>query len=176
MSAQVVLLLISPSVFYGSFYVVAVFANSIAEPVRCVDFFACIAAAKSYFFFAVWTVDNLVHIIWVAFDVPVVWYVIWLISLLIVVPAVKRCHFWLPFFHHTSRNRFCHSQSSYGVHNQGERCHRRCNLCILWFVCPWDERHCCHRLWRCIHCLSWLSFWCLHVCVDDTASAVWAVG
>lgn len=57
------LLFISPLVFSCSFYVVAFFANSIVEPVGRVNFFACIAAAKSYFFSAMWTVDNLVHII-----------------------------------------------------------------------------------------------------------------
>ena len=87
------LLFISPSVFYGLFYVVAVFANSVAEPVWRVDFTACVAGAKSHFFAAMWTVDNFIHIKAVAFDVPVIWYVVWLVSLLIVVPAVKRCHF-----------------------------------------------------------------------------------
>ena len=175
MCDPVVLLLISPSVFYGSFYVVAVFANSVAEPVRCVDFFACIAAAKSYFFSAVWTVDNLVHIVWVTFDVPIVGYTIWVILLRFIIPAVEKWHFWLPFFHHTSRNRFCHSQSIHGEHNQDGRCHKRCNLDISQSECQWDGRRCCYRLWRCIRCLSWLFFWCLHVCVDDSATAVWTV-
>lgn len=93
MCAQVVLLLISPSFFYFSFHVVAFFANSIAEPVGRVNFTACVAGAISHFFSAMWTVDNFIHIKAVAFDVPVIWYVVWLVSLLIVVPAVERCHF-----------------------------------------------------------------------------------
>lgn len=92
MCDQVVLLLISPFVFYGSFYVVAVFANSIAEPVGRVNFTACVAGAISHFFSAMRTVDNFIHIKAVAFDVPVIWYVVWLVSLLIVVPAIKRGH------------------------------------------------------------------------------------
>lgn len=63
MCDQVVLLLVSPLIFAGAFCIVAFFADGIAEPVRRVDFFAGVAATKSYFLSAVWAVDNLVHVI-----------------------------------------------------------------------------------------------------------------
>ena len=126
---------IAPGVLASAFFIVAFLADGIAEPVRCVNFFTGIAGTKSYFVATMWTVNNLVHVESVAFDVPVIWYIVWFINLFIIIPAVKRCHFCLLSFHHTSRNCFCHSQSIHGEHNQDGRYHKRCNLDISQSEC-----------------------------------------
>lgn len=56
------------------------------------DFSAGIAATESYFLSTMRTVDNFVHVNCEAFNIPVVWDFIWLINLLVIVPAVKHCH------------------------------------------------------------------------------------
>lgn len=56
------------------------------------DFSAGIAATESYFLSTMRTVDNFVHVNCESFNIPVVWDFIWLINLLVIVPAVKHCH------------------------------------------------------------------------------------